>query len=170
MRYRWKMAPSSSGSSSGGGGSRDGGGGVVHYGIGLARAVGMPRRILERAQAVAELLESEQRARADGAGEGGEGGGGGGAAVMREVYSLVHKLGCVARECGASAAGRRGGSGDGDAGGEKDQLQQHEGDLGPGEAAEDTGTQPDAAAVAAVMPLLVELKAQAERLCFRQVD
>ncbi|KAI8469891.1 MAG: muts domain V-domain-containing protein [Monoraphidium minutum] len=134
-----------------GGEDGDGGGGAgapLHYGIALARALGMPAPVLRRAAAVAEGLDAEQRARGGGDGDsGGDGGGDGGA--LRQVYSLVHRLGCVARQ----AAGADGGGGGGGGGGEPG---------APGAAAAAAA----AAGAAAALPLLRELKAEAERLCF----
>ncbi|KIZ06394.1 DNA mismatch repair protein MSH4 [Monoraphidium neglectum] len=160
LHYRWSMV---SADDAGGGGGSDSDA-ATHYGIALARALGMPEPLLRRAAAVSGMLESENRARAaaaeaSGAGEGegvrgsGGAGKGGGARALRQVYSLVHRLGCVARH--AAAAGRggegpgRGAGGGGGGGGDA------EGAAAFGEAA-----------VAAALPLLRELKAEAERLCF----
>lgn len=162
----WKLVPGDPDDSSGDADA----GALRHYGIALAAAVGMPQHILARARAVAELLESEQAARdaeaaadADGGGGGGDGGGGGG---LRDVYSLVHRLGCVAREAGVKRIIGGGGGGDlessGDQGGSGGEMEEEEGAGGSGGAQR---VEFDAAALEAVLPLLRELKAEAERLC-----
>jgi hypothetical protein len=164
MRYRWRLAPAAPV-----GGPGDCSGATPQYGVLLAQALGMPAPVLARARTVAEALEAERRARVaavEGGGDGDGGGGGagggiGGGHALREVYHLVHRLGCVARKAGAGAAGGGGSGGGGGGGGGS-------GDAESGRAAVECATvQLDAAALAAALPLLRELKGEAERLCFR---
>jgi len=176
MQYRWTMAPGAARS----GGTDDDGNdpngsstGVLHYGVALAKAVGMPSHILSHARGVADMLEREQHVRIEAAaaagddgGEGGAGGGGGGgggggssARVMREVYSLVHRLGCVMRQSGVDVESRS-------TGGAGSQQEAEGGDGGGGGAVAQSAVV-DAATLAGVLPLLRELKGEAERLCFR---
>jgi hypothetical protein len=167
MHYRWRLAPAAPG------GGDPGPGGAPHYGVLLAKAVGMPAPVLSAARAVAEMLEAERAARVAAA-EAGGGGGGGGGRALREVYSLVHRLGCVARQAGAGVAPGAGGSNSGDVSGAATAAASGGGDnsgaaagSGRGAAAgEAAGVEIDPAALEAVLPLLRELKAEAERLCF----
>ncbi|KAF8065536.1 wdr82 [Scenedesmus sp. PABB004] len=151
IRYAWTVAPAAAA-----GGDAGGGAGGVHYGVLLARAAGLPDGVTRRALEVAEALEAQaQRQRAAQQQSSGGAGGGG---VLRQAYSLVHKLGCVARQAaagGALAAGGGGGDAPGSDGGG--------GIAWPGFAG---GGDADAgrAALQRCLPPLAALKAQAERL------
>ena len=172
LAYSWRLVPGDDG---GGEGGQEEGGVLRHYGIALAREMGMPEALLARAAAVAGALEAEERARVrprPGGGSGDDGAGDGGdaddAAALRAVYSLVHRLACVARQVGVTAAAGRG---DGDAAAAAGQQEQGSGGGGGGAegaaaAEEAAAAEVDPEALAAALPLLRELQAEAERLCF----
>ncbi|KAF6261419.1 muts domain V-domain-containing protein [Scenedesmus sp. NREL 46B-D3] len=111
-----------------------------HYGIRLARTAGLPEHITDRALQVAQRLEAkqqQQRLQQQQAQPVSE-------RCLGQVYSLVHKLGCVARQAAA------------------------EGLLPDAAGAADTNGMEGAVAVAAALkrcvPLLVGLKHEAEKL------
>lgn len=89
-----------------------------HYGILLGKMAGLPASITDAAVQIARRLDAKQKARQQ------QQEGDGNMQRLRQVYSLVHKLGCVAREAAAQgllptdAAGQPlGGEGGGGCGG-----------------------------------------------------
>jgi hypothetical protein len=69
LKYNWNLAPASSPSSSSstGAGLNDEAAAAalqpLHYGVLLAKCVGMPAHITDRAQQIAEALEADQQHR-----------------------------------------------------------------------------------------------------------
>uniref|UniRef100_A0A383WQ55 DNA mismatch repair proteins mutS family domain-containing protein n=1 Tax=Tetradesmus obliquus TaxID=3088 RepID=A0A383WQ55_TETOB len=116
-----------------------------HYGILLARTAGLPQHITERAMQVAQQLEAKQQQQHLRQQQGQPRS----ERCLGQVYSLIHKLGCVARQAAA------------------------EGLLPDTAAAADTASAPAGGVEAAVaaaaalqrcQPLLAGLKQQAEKL------
>lgn len=66
-----------------------------HYGILLGKMAGLPASITDAALQIARRLDAKQEARQQ------QQEGDGNMQRLRQVYSLVHKLGCVAREAAA---------------------------------------------------------------------
>lgn len=74
-----------------------------HYGILLGKMAGLPPSITDAALQIAQQLDAKQAQRQQRLQEAGNSssnvaGGGGSMQQLRQVYTLVHKLGCVARE------------------------------------------------------------------------
>jgi hypothetical protein len=119
-----------------------------HYGVLLARMAGLPGSICDAALRIAQQLEDRQQRprQQQQQGGGSEGSGPDGAqARLQQVYLLVNKLGCVAREAAAAGGLPPGG------------------DSTDAAAAAAGGKQQDEA-LAPYVPLLAVLKRQAERL------
>ena len=69
LKYKWNLGPSPGSSSSSGPGAGIGGAGTgvqpLHYGVLLAKSVGMPAHITDRARQIAEALEADQQQRVE---------------------------------------------------------------------------------------------------------
>jgi hypothetical protein len=127
-----------------------------HYGIMLARMAGLPPAITGAALDVARQLDSKQRQQQLQQGSDSS------MQQLQHVYSLVHKLGCVAREAAAGgllavdAAGQPSG----------DAVSQVLGSDHPGAALSPAGNDSRAADAGLLMcrQLMQELKSKAEKL------
>jgi hypothetical protein len=115
--FKWTIAPQLPSASAAAADASAAVGISSHYGILLGRMAGLPAAITDAALQIAERLEAKQRQRQA------QQQGDSSMQRLRQVYSLVHKLGCVAREAAAQgllpvdAAGRPVGDADAGVGG-----------------------------------------------------
>lgn len=75
----------------------------LHYGILLAQTVAMPGQIIERAKQVAAAIEAEEQQRITSCAQQNMG--------LEKVYTIVHKLTCIAWQASTEQAGVDGGGG-----------------------------------------------------------
>jgi hypothetical protein len=141
--FSWSIAPDTPAAAAAGPAPAAAANNTSHYGILLGRMAGLPPSICAAALAVAQQLDAQQQEQGQ---QGFHGDGSSdGMHRLRQVYCLVHKLGCVARE---AAAG-------------------HGKELGV-QAAEAAGLgSADTAAAAALqrcLPVLKQLQRQAEQM------
>lgn len=127
-----------------------------HYGIMLARMAGLPPTITSAALDVARQLDSKQRQRQLQQGSDSS------MQQLQQVYSLVHKLGCVARE--AAAGGLLGVDAAGQPSGDAVPYGLGSDHTGPalGSAGDDSGAAH--AGMSMCRQLMQELKSKAEQL------